>query len=227
MKSIPLKLLILILVLAVAATGCSNTDSEPAAEPENEQGEGFDGLTKENPLQVNKEEGTITFLAQVNGKYFYEPTRHGAVFAEGGNGEKAVFRAFAQHEDFYNGLIELGAEPGNNMTMDNAAETHVEGDALDVTVNWDGAEKAVSLDEAIIDSNGNPIDIRFGGNLEAAKDKNTGCLICLDSCPVGITSNASYTMGAVEKRKEVEFKGNEEILPDDGTYVAITMKLKK
>ncbi len=218
-------MLILILILFVALTGCSNSN-EPAAEPSDEPEAGIGGLTKENPLQVNKEEGTITFLAQVNGKYFYEPTRHAAVFADGGNGEKAVFRAFAQHEDFYNGLIELGAVAGNNMTLDNAAQTHVDGDAFDVTVNWEGAEKAVSLDEAIIDSNGNPIDIRFGGNLENARSKNTGCLICLDSCPVGITSNATYTMGAVEKTNEVGFTGNEEILPDDGTYVAITLKLK-
>ena len=39
--------------------------------------------------------------------------------------------------------------------------------------------------------------------LKAAIDKNTGCLSCLDSCPVGVISNETYTYGAIEKRKEV------------------------
>ena len=50
--------------------------------------------------------------------------------------------------------------------------------------------------------------------------------MCLDSCPIGITSNAVYTYGAVEDKKEVVFNGNEAVLPDDGTYVAITFSKK-
>ncbi len=49
----------------------------------------------------------------------------------------------------------------------------------------------------IVDSNGKKLDMRFGGNLTAAEEK-TGCPVCLDSCPVGIVSNATYTYGAVE-----------------------------
>ena len=40
--------------------------------------------------------------------------------------------------------------------------------------------------------------------------------ILLDSCPVGIISNTTYTYGAVETRKEVKFSGNEDVLPEDG-----------
>ena len=78
----------------------------------------------------------------------------------------------------------------------------------DISVNWQGAAKAYSFDEVIVDSNGKKLDMRFGGNLTAAEEKKTGCLVCLDSCPVGIVSNATYTYGAVEKRGEVKFKGN-------------------
>lgn len=236
MKKIKALLLLSVLTLGMLAfAGCSKPEAEKPAEnkpaettqPAETKTEGVGELTKENPIQVNKEEGTITFLAQVNGKYFYESTRHGAVFLDGKNGEKAVFRGFVNHEDFYNALVELGAKAGENMTLDNAATTHVEGDKFDVTVNWTGAAKPVSLNEAIKDSNGKQFDIRFGGNLKTAMEKNTGCLICLDSCPVGITSNAVYTYGAVEKAKEVEFMGNKDVLPEDGTFVAVTMKLAK
>ncbi|ATW26117.1 YdjY domain-containing protein [Candidatus Formimonas warabiya] len=232
--------LIFVAVLAlfvIISAGCGNqTEGQQTGEQQNVEGsdqqtappaDAVGNLTKENPLEVNKEEGTVTFLAQVNGKYFYEPTRHGAVFAEGGNGEKSVFRAFADPEAFYHALVEIGATAGENMTMENMETTNVQGDGFDVTVTWTGAEKEVTLDEAITDSNGTPFDIRFGGNLKNAQDKKTGCLICLDSCPVGITSNAAYTFGAVESRKDVEFMGNKDVLPADGTFVAVKMALKK
>ena len=60
-----------------------------------------------------------------------------------------------------------------------------------------------------------------------AKEKNTGCLSCLDSCPVGIISNDAYTYGAVETRKEVKFTGIDSVLPEDGTYIATIYSIKK
>ena len=184
-------------------------------------------VTREDPIKINEQEKSVSFAAEVNGKYFLEPTRHAAVFKDGKNGEKSVFRAFADHKTFYESLIKLGLKPGNNMTMQNMETTFVQGDLLDVTVTWKGAKKEYRLDEVIKDSNGKPILIRFGGNLQNAIQYDTGCLICLDSCPVGITSNASYTMGAVEKRKEVAFTGNKEVLPPDGTLVVVKIKAKK
>ena len=68
--------------------------------------------------------------------------------------------------------------------MDNKETTHVTGSKLDISVNWQGAAKAYSFDEVIVDSNGKKLDMRFGGNLTAAEEKKTGCLVCLDSCPV-------------------------------------------
>ena len=111
------------------------------------------------------------------------------------------------------------------MTLDNKDTTHVTGSKLDISVNWQGAAKAYSFDEVIVDSNGKKLDMRFGGNLTAAEEKKTGCLVCLDSCPVGIVSNATYTYGAVEKRGEVKFKGNASVLPADNTLATVTFKI--
>jgi len=179
------------------------------------------------PVTVDKQNGVITFQAEVNGKYLLTPTRHAAVFKGGKNGDKSIFVCLSDHKSFYDGLIAIGAKPGNNMTMENMMKTKVEGDLLDVSVTWKGASKSYSLDEVIIDSNKKPIIMRFGGNLEMAMSKNTGCLLCLDSCPVGIASNSNYTHGAVEKTKEVAFTGNRDILPGDKTLVTFTVKLKK
>ncbi len=184
-------------------------------------------LTKEKPLRVDQQAKSVTVLAEVKGKYFHQATRHGVVFAGGANGDKSVFRGYATPQEFYDALVKLGYKAGNNMTRENAAQTFVQGDALEVTVVWDGAKRAYGLDEVISDSNKKPFQIRFGGNLQNALQFKTGCLLCLDSCPVGITSNASYTMGAVEKRQEVVFKGNSQVLPPDGTLVVIKVQARK
>lgn len=232
MKSIVKLILVSGIILGmVVLAGCGQKAAETGSNQSNSTGQAetkaVAGLTKENPIKVDKENGTVTFLAAVNGKYTVETTRHAAVFDGGSNGEKSVFKGLVETRPLYDALMEIGAKPGNNMTLENKEKTNVAGSELEVTVTWNDAGKEYKLDEVIKDSNGKPIVIKFGGNLQNAHDKKTGCLICLDSCPVGITSNTSYTYGAVEKRNEVKFTGNKELLPADGTLVAIKLTLKK
>lgn len=206
--------------------GGDSTDStkqEEKAKAPDEVG----GVSIANPIKVDKEAGTVTVLTQVNGKYFTETTRHASVFKDGSNGAKSVFTAYGNHVDFYNALVEIGAKPGDNMTPDNATTTKVEGTALNLKVTWNGAGKEYDINEVVKDSNGSKIAFKFGGNLERAKAKNTGCLSCLDSCPVGIISNTAYSYGAVEQTKEVKFTGDQKVLPADGTYVATIYSIAK
>ncbi|WP_236861304.1 YdjY domain-containing protein [Campylobacter sp. RM16192] len=174
---------------------------------------------------VDEASKTITILAKVNGKYLEESTRHAVVFGQGKFGEKSVFTSLANQNDFYKAMIKIGAKPGNNMTLKNGPETHVEGDKIAISVTWEGASKNHDINEVIKDSNGKLIDMRFGGNEATAMSFNTGCIACLDSCPVGIISNHSYTYGAVENKKEVEFRGIKNVLPKDGTPVSISFKV--
>ncbi len=78
----------------------------------------------------------------------------------------------------------------------------------------------------IQESNHKPMVMKFGGNIENARAKGTGCLLCFDSCPVGIVSNSIYTYGAISKRKEVSMMGNRNVLLADGTKVIITLVAK-
>ena len=182
-------------------------------------------LTKKHPIAIDKAAKSVSFLAEVNGKYFYQPTRHFAVYATGSNGEKALLRGLVPVVDFYNALVAINAVAGENMTIENKEVTRVKGSAFAVSVTWEGAGKAYSIDEVVIDSNKKPFEMKFGGNLATAEKMKTGCLICFDSCPVGIVSNAQYTYGAIEKRNEVSMKGNKDVLPADGTKVIVTLHL--
>ena len=159
----------ILLLLAFLLFGCSSESKTATTSKEDV----VENVSLEKPVAVNKDKGTVTILGTVNGKYFTENTRHGAVNGEGSNGSKSVFKTYGNVEDFYNGLIEIGAQPGNNVPLENKATEHVSGDPLDVTVSWvEGTSvKTVSIDEAIKDSNGEKFDIRFGGNLATAKDK--------------------------------------------------------
>ena len=214
-------------VIMMVFAGCSSNDEGDSAADNAKSPDQVANVSLDNPIVVDKEAGTVTVLSQVNGKYFTEATRHASVFKEGSNGAKSVFTSYGNHEDFYNGLVEIGAEPGNNMTPDNAATTHVEGTPIDMKITWAGADKEYDVNEVINDSNGKEIAFKFGGNHDRSIEKHTGCLTCLDSCPVGIISNSAYTNGAVETTKEVEFTGNKDVLPEDGTYVATVYSIAK
>ncbi|STL56408.1 putative lipoprotein [Escherichia coli] len=196
----------------LAVAGLSGCDQQENAAAKVE----YDGLSNSQPLRVDANNHTVTMLVQINGRFLTDDTRHGIVFKDGSNGHKSLFMVMRPRKHFMS--PERGRwYAGRNMTMDNKETTHVTGSKLDISVNWQGAAKAYSFDEVIVDSNGKKLDMRFGGNLTAAEEKKTGCLVCLDSCPVGIVSNATYTYGAVEKRGEVKFKGNASVLPADNT----------
>lgn len=89
------------------------------------------------------------------------------------------------------------------MTADNASTTLSEGTPLNVTIYWEGNEDGTDLNDFLKDSNGKKIDMRFSGNLKNSQDFNTGCVSCLDSCFVGITSNATYPLGQLKSQRKL------------------------
>lgn len=177
------------------------------------------------PVIIDAEKKEVIIAAEVNGKYFNSPTRHGVVFDMGSNGDKSVLRGLADEREFYQALIDIGAVPGNNLTMeDMKLGKTVDGQKLDVFVTWDGLGKEIPFAEIIRSDEERPMDIRFGGNMENAKAKRTGCILCLDSCAVGITSDAAYETGAVEIKKIGRY-GREDVLPADGTRVSVIFRI--
>lgn len=186
----------------------------------------LNGVTEENPIKIDKDAKSVTIYTKYNGKFETEATRHLAIFKDGKLSDMSIFSSYVSPEDFYNALVEVGAEAGNNMTADNAATTKTEGSKLELTLAWAGQEGSVAIDDVVKDSNGKALDVRFSGNLDNAKEFNTGCITCLDSCFVGITSNGEYPLGAIEESKVVEFSVDADKAPEDGTAVAITYTVK-
>lgn len=202
--------LFLVLMIVGITTGCSK---EEAIDDQKEV------------LVVSKEEKEVKITAIVNGKYFTEATRHGVVAIGGSNAEKSVLRGEANEIDFHEALMEIGAKPGDNVKLEDMSKgIKVDGEKLDVFVTWKGLGKEIPFNDIIKASDERDMDVRFGGNLVAAKEKKTGCILCLDSCAVGITSNSSYETGA---SKTVQFFGNPDVLPKDGTRVTVIFRIAK
>lgn len=164
------------------------------------------------------ESNQIRLTATVNGKFFTTPTFHGVVYEGGSNGNNSLFKAQATQQQYYDALISLGALPGNNVDANSIVNvTKAEGTIIDVYVTWAGAPKTYTLQEVLV---GCVCDgtIKFGGNLAASKSYGTGCIVCLGTCMVGISSNSAYAFGVYPK-----FCGNSSVLPTDGTQVTIIL----
>jgi len=175
-----------------------------------------------NTLIVDKDAKTISIWGQINGKYLTEPTHHFECNKDGKNGEKAVMRAWVKPAELYDALISLGAKPGDNLTVgDDAKGKFIEGDKIEVTLDWNGSNGPVAMADCLkqLDGSAYETDMRFGGNIDASNEMQTGCLSCTFSCPVGIISNAKYGYSTED------VIGNSDVLPPDGTYVLVTYKL--
>ncbi len=131
--------------------------------------------------------------------------------------------------DFYDALIQIGAKPGDNLTKNSYGE-FVKGDELDIIALLPDTNKGLSLNAIFFDSTGRGFNIRFGGNRKASIEENTGCITCLESCWIGITSNAAYPMINSFKRlinPNSHFRGKAEVLPaNDSTPVILVYSLK-
>jgi hypothetical protein len=184
--------------------------------------------TKENPLMIDEKGKRVLIYTEVHEMNVHQSNVHwGVVFKDGKFQDRAILRAFANQLDFHDALIKIGAKPGNNLTKDTIGK-HVEGDTLELKATWPGLGKELSLNEIFVDEKGKPFIIKFGGNRKASEEKNTGCITCLESCWISISSNANYPQTGSIKRflnPNSHFKGNANILPEDGQPVILIYKV--
>ena len=178
------------------------------------------------PVVIDNDNKEVIIEATVNGKYFNTPSRHhGIVFKGGKYGDRAVLVGLADEREFYQALKDIGCVEGTNLTMeDMKLSKAVKGEPLDVFVTWEGLSKEIPFSDIIRSSEERIMIVRFGGNFEAAKSNRTGCILCLDSCPIAITSDSSFTTAELEN-KEIDKYIREDVLPTDGSKVYVIFRI--
>ena len=167
-------------------------------------------------LVVNEEKGTVSLNAVSTG--YAESTIHAIVNEEGSNADKTLFVTTALTNEFYDAVKQLGGKDGNNIALDDK-DGIIEGTPLGVDVE-DGVDN-YSFEDLFTTSEERPMDMRFGGNVEVNQELGTGCVMCLESCPAGIVSNAAF-----EYLEEITF-GPSEKMPEKGSHIIVTFTVNK
>ena len=227
------KLIALMLMLAMAFCLAACGGSEPAEEPEEnaaeateEQAETAETAAPEDII-VDKDAGTVTITAQVNGTFFDQPTMHYIVFKDGGVGDKAMMAAYCDSQDFYNAMIEAGGEPWNTTSDKIENGEFTDGQKVNITFTWDGqADPVEMVDTVRSDEGAFDVDMRFSGNQANNAECGSGCIACLNSCWAGITSNAAYGYDTIDSGSRTVYL-NDAVMPEDGTDVQATFTLVK
>lgn len=185
--------------------------------------------TRENPLVVDTAGKRVLIYTEVHEMNVHQSNVHwGVVFKDGKFQDRAILRSFANHLAFHDALVKIGAKPGNNLNKETIGK-HVEGDELDVAATWPGLGKELKLGDIFEDTGKKGFSIRFGGNRTASETMNTGCITCLESCWIAVSSNKAYPQTGSLKRfvsPNSRFKGAA-ILPGDGKPVILIYRLKK
>ncbi|WHY87826.1 YdjY domain-containing protein [Neobacillus novalis] len=232
------KFLILAALAMVVLSACSSKSTSDSKDSptntENKEGQNAEQVvTKEHPIYIDKEKKVVKVYATVNGKYLVTPTRHGLNWVEGKYGNQSVLSAYANPLKFNEALKEIDGTPAVEKGGDASKEfeekdggKYILGDQVLVTVTWADAKKEYDINDVMVDSTGKKIVYRFGGNYDVQAAKMTGCYMCFDSCPAGITSNSNQPVGTFDGG-HAEFHGNAKVLPKDGTPVILTYSIEK
>lgn len=217
---------------ALAAAGPSASEYPPV--PDRPAIEGRHGVppglpSREHPLVADDAGKRVAVYTEINVMHLFQPTVHwGVVFRNGRFGDRAILKAYCDQLDFHDALLRIGARPGNTLTRESVGR-YVEGDDLIITALVAGRDGELPLDRIFTDASGKGFRIRFGGNRSASVQEQTGCITCLESCWISITSNAAYPMTSALQRfisPNSYFKGNTEVLPArEGHPVVLTYRV--
>ena len=158
---------------------------------------------------------------------------HAVVSRTGGAAGAALFATDEDDLRIAAALRELGATDGGGVPM--AAWTlrrvpllpqpasRVSGSLLQVAVEWAGSSRAHDLAELLHDPGGKGVEMRFGGNEAQNHHWESGCIVCLYSCPGGVISNAAYTIR--DHQRGITRFDPTPLCPEDGTEVRIHLRL--
>jgi hypothetical protein len=204
--------------------------------------------TLATPLIVERETKKVQIFgviypARFNAAQGDEAHYHFLVW-QGGTSASTLIETPADDLAFYDALIALGAQPGENLTMASWNERHnrrslaplekVIGASLEVRIAWASNPDGIPIDrvfhQSTIHNPQSAIEWRFGGNRNRWFNRiplapRPGCLACLYSCPSGKVSNGALSIHDYVTAPS-RFLAKADILPPDGTPVIVTFRVQ-
>ena len=159
---------------------------------------------------------------------------HLLVWEKGRAAGHALITTPVDDRALHRALVEIGAAPGNRLGMDSwdarydpenpAPDRRLEGCPVWIGLSWDDYREPRSLALLLADPGGRGLEFRFGGHAANIPIWQSGCGVCLYSCPGSKVGNAAYTVrdyvdGATR------FRIRETRFPAAGTPVRVVFRL--
>lgn len=160
---------------------------------------------------------------------------HAIVWREGKSAPYALFRSDASDREVRRALEALGAVAGENLTAASwnlrndrnslEPDKRVEGTPVEVFVEWQGSGRRLAISELVEEKGlSRPsLDLRYGGNERFQPEFQSGCIVCLYSCPGGAIGNHAHPIRDYV-RDGVVYSAIRERLPRAGTHVTIILR---
>lgn len=208
--------------------------------------------TEGHPIVIDTEKKEIQLYGVIYPERFNaaqgEQAHYHLLVWHKGKSPHALIETPADDLDFHAALVQLGAAPGDNLSMtawterkddhSTAAHQKVTGDSLDIRIAWKGKSDSMPISQ-LFQQTGRPENSelrtsnsepswRFGGNRDRPFNRfpllsRPGCLVCLYSCPSGKVSNAALSIHEYVAFPS-HFVANTTLLPPDGTPVILTFR---
>lgn len=192
------------------------------------------------PLLVDPLRREVRVLAtyqpdKFSGLLRFVPNYHLLVWDDGKAAREALFATPVPDTALIAAFEQMGAVPGNNLTMDAwdkrrdarhpAPQTKIAGTPVEIFLWWKNLSAPKPLAELLNDPGGRGFDFRFGGNAGLIQHWHSGCLVCLYSCPGSKVGNAAYTVRDYATGV-TKFAPRVKLLPPAGSTVVMIFRMK-
>jgi hypothetical protein len=166
-------------------------------------------------------------------RWFGVQGHHAVVWTDGRSARWALFRSLASDLDVRTALDSLGAKAGDNLSAETwtarddpsspEPDKRVDGTPVDVFVELEPGRRVPLSDLVHQKGSQRPeLDFRYGGNEAHRPTFESGCIVCLYSCPGGAIGNRSRTIRDYEKEGVIYF-ARPDRLPPEGTRVTLIL----
>jgi hypothetical protein len=179
---------------------------------------------------------TATVQPDAMDRWFGVKGHHAIVWKGGKSQRMALFVSDASDHEVRAALDALGAKRGENLKPDawNAREEaanpepdkRVEGSRIGVYFEW--KSRRMPLGRVIQEKTRvePQLDFRYGGNERYQPEFQSGCIVCLYSCPGGAIGNHAHPLRDYV-RDGVVYASIPERLPPAGSRVTIVLKVEE
>lgn len=158
---------------------------------------------------------------------------HALVWSGGGAAGKALLVTDVSDREVASALRSMGASDGGGVPLRAWSwrsipfvpqpEARVSGTRVRVLIHWEGMEAPRPLTDFLVDSGGTGAEFRFGGNEEHDAHWDSGCILCLYSCPGGVLSNALLS---IRDHQNDPGRFDVDSFPGDGTPVTVILQIQ-